>query len=115
MSHPSKRKGDTYELEVVRWHREHNINAQRVPLSGAAGGMFKSDVRAYYPQIGDMLIECKRRAHAFVQIRKWLDDHDMLWVREDAKPGKEKPDSLVVMTAGAFARFCEILVGDEDA
>lgn len=42
--HRSKRKGDRIERELVALHREASIEAQRVPLSGAAGGLYSGDL-----------------------------------------------------------------------
>jgi len=47
-----KRKGDRVEREIVNLHHECGNDAERVPLSRAAGGSFS----------GDILIEGTHRA-----------------------------------------------------
>jgi hypothetical protein len=45
MANPSKRKGDGFEREVVRFLQDTGIAAaERVPLSGAAGGSHTGDI-----------------------------------------------------------------------
>ncbi len=48
-----RRKGDRIEREIVALHRERGVKAERVPLSGAAGGSFSGDVDVY--ACGDVL------------------------------------------------------------
>lgn len=82
------------------------IHAERVPLSGAAGGSFSGDID-FYPRgyaVGcdaPMIAEVKARANGegFTLIEKWLGDHDALFlIRDRAEP-------LVVLT---WDRFIEI-------
>ena len=40
----SRDKGNRREREIVQRHRDLGIDAQRVPLSGAAGGRFSGDI-----------------------------------------------------------------------
>jgi Holliday junction resolvase len=45
VSHPSKRKGDGFELEVVHFLQAAGIAAEKIPLSGAIkGGSFEGDI-----------------------------------------------------------------------
>lgn len=45
MGAASRRKGGRIERELVRLHAETGVHAERVPLSGAAGGSFGGDIR----------------------------------------------------------------------
>jgi hypothetical protein len=84
MPNPSKRKGDNAEREIVRILMARGITAQRVPLSGAAEGMFGSDIHFFLPGSRERwTIEAKRRKDGFKQDYKWLEGSDMLLKRAD--------------------------------
>jgi len=70
------------------------VPAQRVPLSGAAGGRFTGDV-----WIGDWRAEVKARANGngFKTLEKWLGENDLLFLRRD----RQKP--MVVLTWETYA------------
>jgi len=78
----SRDKGLRGERDLVNLLRERGIAAERVPLSGAAGGSFGGDVIA---TIGGekKLIECKVRADGFKQIYGWLGGNDLLAIKRD--------------------------------
>lgn len=81
MGRMSKRKGSRIEREIVNRHREAGIPAERVPLSGAAGGSFGGDV-----VIADELrAEVKARAggKGFKTLEGWLGTNDALFLRRD--------------------------------
>lgn len=82
MGNSAKRKGDRIEREIVHLHKEIGIPAQRVPLSGAAGGRFSGDV-----WIEDMKAEVKARAEGsgFKTLERWLGSNDLLFLRRDRK------------------------------
>jgi hypothetical protein len=84
MVNPAKIKGDRIERQIVYLHEEMGIPAQRVPLSGAAGGRFTGDV-----WIGDMKAEVKARAggNGFKTLERWLGSNDLLFLRRD----RQKP------------------------
>jgi hypothetical protein len=85
----SPRKGSRIERELVQLHRGAGIPAERVPLSGAAGGTFSGDLRV----AGGMRAEVKARAsgEGFRVLERWLGEMDLLFLRRD----RSKP--LVVM------------------
>jgi len=58
----SKRTGSRYELELIRELAKKHITAQRIPLSGAAGGHFGSDVMVFLSAIVSFAIEVKYRS-----------------------------------------------------
>lgn len=82
MAHPSKRKGDNFEREIVRAAEEKGIPAQRAFMSdGRALGESKG-VDVALGQQGEWRAQCKRRK----SIAKYLhppDGCDVAVIRED--------------------------------
>lgn len=88
MGKRSRDKGARREREACEYFRSVGIDAQRVPLSGSAGGHFCDDVLC---KLEDWLFRCEVKARAeaagWVTIKKWLGNSDMLMLIEDrAKP-----------------------------
>ncbi len=80
----SRDKGNRAERALVRYLQTHGFAAERVPLSGAAGGRFVGDL--LLPLLGvDRAIEVKVRANGFRELYSWLDGRDMLIVRADRR------------------------------
>lgn len=78
----SRDKGNRAERALVRFLQERGFAAERVPLSGAAGGSYLGDLTV--PLIGvDRVVEVKVRAHGFQQLYGWLEKRDLLIVRAD--------------------------------
>src|SRR5690348_10692436 len=79
-----RQKGDRFERDVVNAFRAFNIEAERVPLSGAAGGSYIADITV---RIGGLLrrFELKRRAATFNKLYEWLGDNYGLVVRDDRR------------------------------
>ena len=77
----SRRKGLKAEREFVNLLREAGVPAERVPLSGAAGGSFTSDVVI----AGRWRAEVKARAsgEGFATLERWLGENDLLVLRRD--------------------------------
>jgi Holliday junction resolvase len=99
MGKASRDKGARFEREVVNTFQSEGIAAERIPLSGAAGGKFVGDVSV--PILGiDRTLECKKRADGFREIYGWLSEHYGLVIAADRKP------ALMVLT---LERFIDIL------
>jgi hypothetical protein len=80
----SRNKGTRNERALVRFLQEHGFAAERVPLSGSAGGRFVGDVSL--PLLGvDRCVEVKCRANGFCALYAWLDGRDLLIVRADRR------------------------------
>ena len=78
----SRAKGDRVEREIVRRLQDHGFAAERVPLSGAAGGKYIGDLSV--PLLGiDRTVEVKTRSNGFRQLYDWLAERDFLIVRAD--------------------------------
>lgn len=103
--HRSKRKGNRIERELVHLHQAAGIEAERVPLSGAAGGSYSGDL-----VIGiDWRAEVKARANGegFKTLEKWLGDNDMLFLRRD------RAAPMVLMPWAVYARLMGAQAGAE--
>jgi len=105
MGKKSRAKGQRNECAIVNLLRAAGLPAERVPLSGSAGGSFAGDI-----VIGGKRYEAKIRASGFRQIYEWLGDHSGLFIRSDRSP------LLIVIPA---ADYIELLKNsgsaDEDA
>ena len=71
----SKNKGSRTELEFSKL-----IGGDKIPLSGALGGVFRGDVEGL-----GLRWECKVRKDGFKQLYGWLDGVDALAVKADRK------------------------------
>src|SRR6516225_3533944 len=72
MSRKSRDKGLRMERAIVRFLQDRGFAAERVPLSGAAGGSYLGDVTV--PILGvDRVAEVKVRASGFGQLYAWLE------------------------------------------
>ncbi len=81
----SRDKGARFEIQIVHLMQEAGFAAEKVPLSGAAGGSFSGDISM--PLLGvDVRIECKKRARGFTQIYDWIESNYGLVVAADRKP-----------------------------
>jgi Holliday junction resolvase len=86
----SRDKGNRFERAIVRLLQDHGFGAERVPLSGSAGGSYCGDISV--PLLGrDLTVECKARKDGFRELYAWLDGRDALVVRA------ERRDALVVL------------------
>jgi Holliday junction resolvase len=78
----SRQKGNRLERELVHALQNAGFAAERVPLSGAAGGRFGADLSV--PLLGaDRRVEVKCRGDGFRQLYTWLNGADLLIVRAD--------------------------------
>ncbi|ANS03711.1 hypothetical protein [uncultured Mediterranean phage uvDeep-CGR2-KM23-C246] len=79
----SRNKGARVEREIVALHHALGIEAERVPLSGAAGGSFAGDVivdKTYRVEV-----KARKDGAGFALIERWLAGNDMLIVKSDRK------------------------------
>jgi hypothetical protein len=80
----SRDKGNRAERALVRALQDRGFAAERVPLSGSAGGSYSGDLSL--PLLGiDRVVEVKVRARGFAPLYDWLSDRDLLVVRADRK------------------------------
>tara|TARA_Y100000592_G_scaffold3826_1_gene5524 strand:+ start:68 stop:397 length:330 start_codon:yes stop_codon:yes gene_type:complete len=97
----ARTKGASFEREVVNWHKDRNVEAERIPLSGAAKGSYSGDLKIGPEQA--LLAECKRRARAWQDLYDALDQDgsDMLFIRKD------RERTLVVLPLETYEAFLE--------
>lgn len=97
----SRRKGGDYEREVVNWHKDLGIHAERVPLSGGAHYQGRNhDVDVYLAGADTPLCcEAKRRGEIPKWLKSWLGENDILFMRDD------HGETLVTMPARVWARM----------
>lgn len=94
----SRAKGSRGERAIVSFLQGKGFDAQRVPLSGAAGGKYCGDVSITV--LGrDLCAEVKVRAHGFNQLYSWLQGRDLLIVKQD------RAQPLVVLTLALAAEI----------
>lgn len=100
----SRDKGNRAERALVKFLQAHGFAAERVPLSGSAGGRFACDVSL--PLLGvDRKVEVKVRKDGFRELYKWLDGAELLIVKADRR------DPLVVMPLGIAAKIAAVAEG----
>ena len=97
----SRDKGANFEREVVNWHKVRNVDAERIPLSGAVKGNYSGDLKIGPEQA--LLAECKRRARAWQDLYDALDQDGsaMLFIRKD------RERTLVVLPLETYEAFLE--------
>src|SRR4029079_2488297 len=78
----SRDKGNRAERAIVKFLQDRGFAAERVPLSGSAGGSYLGDLTVSVVGI-DRVVEVKARADGFKQLYAWLVDRDILIVRAD--------------------------------
>lgn len=97
MGKPSRDKGARIEREIVQLHRALGLDAERVPLSGASGGTFAGDV--IIEGVGKAEVKARASGGGFVQLERWLAQHDALFLRRD------RADPLVLLPWSTWARL----------
>jgi Holliday junction resolvase len=79
-----RQKGNRAERALVRYLQQQGFAAERIPLSGAAGGSFCGDVTLEL--LGsNRRVEVKCRGNGFRELYAWLAEHDFLVVRADRR------------------------------
>jgi Holliday junction resolvase len=113
----SRDKGNRAERAIVHFLQDRGFAAERVPLSGAAGGSYVGDLTV--PVIGrDLCAEVKVRSNGFGQLYQWLDGRDLLIVRADRReplvilPLKLATEIATVAERGKVAVRARKILGD---
>ena len=104
---PSRDKGARVEREIVNLLKENGLFAERVPLSGAAGGSYSGDVR-FGKSCANWVGEVKARkdGSGFKTLDRWLGDNDTLFLK------KNNADIMVVLP---LDRFLELMTDGKNS
>jgi hypothetical protein len=102
----SRDKGNRAERAIVKFLQECGFAAERVPLSGSAGGSYLGDLTVPILNI-DRVVEVKCRADGFRELYKWLIDRDILIVRAD------RSEPLVILPLKLAAEIAAKAAGHE--
>jgi Holliday junction resolvase len=78
----SRQKGNRAERAIVKFLQSRGFAAERVPLSGSAGGSYLGDLTMPILNV-DRVVEVKCRADGFRELYRWLVDLDILIVSAD--------------------------------
>jgi len=103
----SRDKGARIERGLVKLHTEAGIPCERVPLSGAAGGSFKGDLRIGNNKNIEAEVKGRANGAGFVTIEKWLGDNHLLFLHRD------RTTPLVVMPWAIYERLMREHVDNE--
>jgi len=107
----AKDKGRRGEHKVVDFHTALGVPSFRMPLSGSLGGILKGD-QVVGAASKDELVDPQRplfrgetkwrkKGEGFTTIKRWLGEHDILFLLENHKP------MTVVMTSEMYAKLIE--------
>ncbi len=77
----SRLKGSRIEREIVQKHKDIGIFAERVPLSGAAGGSYSGDVVIDHGLRAE--VKARSGGSGFQTLERWMGDNDLLFLRRD--------------------------------
>lgn len=94
----SRSKGKRFETEIVHRLKDGGLPAERVPLSGGAGGSFTGDV-IFRHNGADLKLEAKKRATGFTQIYQWIIGNYGLVI------GRDHAEPLIVLRLQDFVRL----------
>ena len=89
MSSKSKIKGSRVEREVVAEFEKSGIRAERMPLSGAAGGSFSGDVVMWppgYQMPWKIEVKARKSGEGFKTLERWMGENDLLVLKRDRGP-----------------------------
>ncbi len=78
----SRDKGNGAERAIVNLLKERGFKAERVPLSGSAGGSYEGDLTVPIAGVS-RVVEVKVRSRGFRQLYDWLVNRDILIVMAD--------------------------------
>jgi len=101
----AKRKGYRVEREIVALHLDMGLEAERVPLSGAAGGSYTGDLVIAKSWRGE--VKARKGGAGFKVIEGWLGDNDLLFLRRD------RAEPLVVLPWATYQALMEAWAKEE--
>lgn len=104
MGKSQRDKGGRVERGIVALFKDAGFEAERVPLSGGAGGSYDGDVIITTP-LGKRKAEIKARANGegFKTIERWLGANDLLILKRDRQP------PMIIIPFAEYARLLDAL------
>lgn len=96
-----RQKGDREERDIVNDFQAAGIFAERMPMSGSAGGSYVGDVTVAV-QGEDWVGESKVRGDGFKSLYDWLGAHKCLFLRADRR------ERLVVLRQSDFIKLARL-------
>jgi hypothetical protein len=100
MGKPSRDKGSRVEREMVNALRAEGIDAERVPLSGAAGGSFAGDIVVRHHEAKRSVeVKARKDGAGFKTLEDWKGDHDFLFLKRNHR------EPMVVMDWDLFVEL----------
>ena len=102
----SRDKGNRAERAIVKFLQDRGFAAERVPLSGSAGGSYLGDLTVPILNV-DRVVEVKCRADGFRELYRCLVDRDILIVRAD------RSEPLVILPLKLAAEIAAKAAGHE--
>lgn len=93
----SRRKGSRIEREIVQLHVDIGVPAERIPLSGSAGGSFGGDIEI--TGVGRCEVKARASGSGFATLERWLADHAALFLRRD------RAEPIVVLPWSTYERL----------
>lgn len=97
MGMKSRRKGARIEREIVALLGEAGVKAERVPLSGSAGGSFAGDL--VIDGLGRAEVKARADGNGFAMLERWLGGNEALFLRRD------RAAPLVLLPFEVFSRL----------
>ncbi len=93
-----RQKGNRTERAIVHFLKTKGLDAERVPLSGSAGGKYIGDLTLSL--LGsDRCVEVKCRGNGFRELYAWLEHRDLLIVKAD------RCEPLVILPLGTASEI----------
>lgn len=107
-----RQKGDRFERHCVQLLKGAGIDAERVPLSGSAGGSHVGDVQfTVRDDLGLERAECKKRKRAWLDLYEYLSKPDVRYLFV----ARDRAEPLVVMSMDTFQRLLQLVQGQDAA
>jgi len=89
MGRMQRNKGARVEREIVQRFIDIGLHAEKIPLSGAAGGSFSGDLLVSGRKVE---VKARKDGTGFKLLYRWLGDNDFLVCKQD------RTEPLVIMT-----------------
>lgn len=97
MPNRQRQKGDRFERSIVEALNSIRLDAQRVPLSGSAGGHYGGDISFnWFSERAKFEAKVRAGADGFKTLYQWIEGNAGLFVKADRK------EAMVVLRLSDF-------------